>query len=184
MIQYRIQPLAPLLRISAAFGSQQHGRLAEPATHGEVPPRPFQPGIEVWAVWLDFNHARSLTAVWPVGQEFLYRVYPARLGLALRGAWNAMTDMPARGMGWNDCKALARAILHERAARRKVASRLLLAALLVMAAGLWVIDNWLATSVWWFLAWWAACGMLACLAILFALYDALAVVREERNKLR
>ena len=87
-------------------------------------------------------------------------------------------------MGWIDCKALARAILQDRAARRKGIARLLLATLLVMAAGLWLIDGWLATSAWLFLAWWALCGGMACVVILCALYDALAVVREERDKLR
>jgi hypothetical protein len=38
--------------------------------------------------------------------------------------------MAAGKTGWNDCKGLARAILHDRAARRKVIGRMVLAALL------------------------------------------------------
>jgi hypothetical protein len=84
--------------------------------------------------------------------------------------------------GWNDCKGIARAILHDRTARRKVIGRMVLFALLVMAAGLWIVDEWLASSPWLFLLWWAGCAALTCLVMLFALYDALAVIREERGK--
>ena len=86
--------------------------------------------------------------------------------------------------GWNDCKGIARAILHDRAARRKVIGRLLLAALLMMAAGLWWIDGWLDANLWRFLLWWAGCAALTCVVMLFAMYDALAVIREEREKNR
>ena len=92
--------------------------------------------------------------------------------------------MAADKSGWRDCKAIARAILHDRAARRKVIGRMLMAALLMMAAGLWLIDGWLAGNVLRFLFWWAGCAVLTCSVILFALYDALAVVREERGRHR
>ena len=51
-----------------------------------------------------------------------------------------------------------------------------------MAVGLWLIDAWLAEVAWRFLLWWGACAILACLLMVFALYDALAAVREERNR--
>jgi len=86
--------------------------------------------------------------------------------------------------GWQDCIGIARAILHHRAERRKVIGRMLLTALLLVAAGLWLIDGWLATNIWWFLLWWGGCAGLALLVILFAVYDALAVIREERGKMR
>ena len=92
--------------------------------------------------------------------------------------------MAAGKTGWEDCKGIARAILHDRAARRKVIGRMLLAALLVMAAGLWLVDGWLASSPWLFLLWWGGCAALTCLVMLFAVYDAMAVVREERGKRR
>ncbi len=92
--------------------------------------------------------------------------------------------MAAGKTGWEDCKGIARSILHDRAARRKVIGRMLLAALLVMAAGLWLVDGWLASSPWLFLLWWGGCAALTCLVMLFAVYDALAVVREEGGKRR
>lgn len=90
--------------------------------------------------------------------------------------------MAAGKTGWEDCKGIARAILHDRAARRKVIGRMLMAALLMMAAGLWLIDGWLAASVPRFVIWWGGCATLTCVVMLFAVYDALAVVREERGK--
>lgn len=92
--------------------------------------------------------------------------------------------MAAGKTGWEDCKGIARAILRDRAARRKIIGRMLMAALLLMAAGLWLIDGWLAASVLRFVIWWAACAALTCVVMLFALYDALAVIREERDRTR
>ena len=86
--------------------------------------------------------------------------------------------------GWNDSKLLARAILHDRPARRKVIGWMLAIALGLMAAGLWLVDDWLAGNPWWFLLWWGACALITSMVMLFALYDALAVIREEREKHR
>ncbi len=86
--------------------------------------------------------------------------------------------------GWNDSKLLARAILHDRAARRKVIARLLVFVLALLATGLWGIDGWLAKNVWFFLLWWGGVAFFTCMVMLFALYDALAVIREERGKHR
>ena len=92
--------------------------------------------------------------------------------------------MAAGKTGWNDCKGIARAILHDRTARRKVIGRMVLAALLVMAAGLWLVDGWLASSPWLFLFWWGGCAALTCVVMLFAVYDTLAAIREERGEKR
>lgn len=92
--------------------------------------------------------------------------------------------MAADKTGWEDCKGIARAILRDRAARRRVIGRMLLVALLMMAAGLWLIDGWLAEGVLRFVAWWGACAGLTCMVMLFAVYDALAAVREERDRFR
>lgn len=92
--------------------------------------------------------------------------------------------MAAGRTGWEDCKGIARAILRDRAMRRKIIGRMLMAALLMMAAGLWLIDGWLAAGLWRFVIWWGACAGLTCIVMLFALYDALAVVREERDRTR
>lgn len=84
--------------------------------------------------------------------------------------------------GWSDSKLIARAILHDRVARRKVVSGILMVALGMIAAGLWWLDGWLDDSLLLFAAWWGAVAVLTLLVMLFALYDALAVVREERDK--
>lgn len=85
---------------------------------------------------------------------------------------------------WSHGKDLARAILHDRVARRRVIGRMLLGVLAAMAAGLWLIDGWLGAHPGWFLLWWGGCGIATCVVMLFALYDALAVIGEERRKNR
>ena len=90
--------------------------------------------------------------------------------------------MSAGKDGWSDSKLVARAILHDRAARRKVIGRILLVALGMIAIGLWAIDGWLGGNPWAFVAWWGGVALLTLLVMLFALYDALAVIREERDK--
>lgn len=83
---------------------------------------------------------------------------------------------------WANSKQIARAVLHDRAARRKIIMWMLAVALLSMAAGLWLVDRWLAENPWFFLLWWGACGVITCGVVICALYDALAVIREERNR--
>lgn len=90
--------------------------------------------------------------------------------------------MAADKTGWRDGKALVRALFSDRATRRKIIGRMLMTALLMMVAGLWLIDGLLASNAWLFLAWWAVCAALTCLVICFAMYDALTVLREERGK--
>lgn len=82
---------------------------------------------------------------------------------------------------WSDSTGLARAILHDRAERRKWLAWVALLPLLMMAVGLWVLDDWIWASAWRVLCWWGACAAATCLTLLFALYDALAVIREERS---
>ncbi|KAB2643151.1 MAG: hypothetical protein DVB26_00430 [Verrucomicrobia bacterium] len=60
-------------------------------------------------------------------------------------------------------------------------SQLLMLALGMMAAGLWWLDHWLMANVWRFFLWWAACAGASSLTMLFAIYDCVAVIREERN---
>lgn len=91
--------------------------------------------------------------------------------------------MPKREPGaWDDSTALARAILHDRTERRKWLGRMIIVPLAMMAVGLWVIDGWLGGSPWRFLIWWGACAVATCVVLVFALYDALAAIREEREK--
>lgn len=92
--------------------------------------------------------------------------------------------MAGGAFGWKNSKGMARALLRDRAARRMLTGRLLLGVLLWVAAGRWLVDGWLAENAWRFLAWWGACALMTVVVMLFALYDALAVIREEREKFR
>ncbi len=83
---------------------------------------------------------------------------------------------------WSDSKGLARAILHDRAERRKWLGRMVLLPLGMLAIGLWGIDAWLWQSPLRAIFWWSGCAFATLVVLLFALYDALAVVREERKK--
>lgn len=91
--------------------------------------------------------------------------------------------MGAKNPGsWSNSVGLARAILHDRAERRKWLSYSVLVPLAMLAIGLWVIDSWIWANLWRVLFWWGSCAAATCIVILFALYDALAVIREERTK--
>jgi hypothetical protein len=83
---------------------------------------------------------------------------------------------------WESSKGLANAILHDRGMRRKWMGRLVLLTVCWLAAGLWLLDDWLGEEIWRFLAWWGTCGVLTLILLVFALYDSLAVIREERSK--
>ncbi|MCU0782212.1 MAG: hypothetical protein MUF04_14085 [Akkermansiaceae bacterium] len=95
-----------------------------------------------------------------------------------------MPKPPAKPEFWHLSKALASGILHDRAARRKLLSRLLVAVLAVLAVGNWPLRDWLGSNIWRFVLWWGACAALTGFLLLLAFYDALAVVGEEREKLK
>jgi hypothetical protein len=84
---------------------------------------------------------------------------------------------------WTANKAVARGILQDRALRRRFIARLLFLLLAVFAIGLWVIPGWLRGDIWRFFLWWGGCGLLATFMVIMAFYDALAVIREEREKI-
>lgn len=83
---------------------------------------------------------------------------------------------------WKLSKALARAILHDRGQRRKWLARWLLLTVAWMAVGLWVVDGMLSRNALMFVLWWVFCLFLTCILVIFAFYDLLAVMREERVK--
>ncbi len=60
-------------------------------------------------------------------------------------------------------------------------ARLLAATIAWMATGLWILDGWLEEEPLRFVIWWSICGIFAIVLMIFALYDSVAVVREERN---
>lgn len=84
---------------------------------------------------------------------------------------------------WSASKSVAKGLLRDRTARRRAMARCLMLLLAVFAIGLWGIDAWLKANIWRFFLWWAGCAMLALFTVLFAFYDAMAVIREEREKL-
>ncbi len=61
-------------------------------------------------------------------------------------------------------------------------ARWLMATIVWLSVGLWVIDDWLGESAVRFLIWWGVCGVLALVLMIFALYDSVAVFREERDR--
>jgi hypothetical protein len=83
---------------------------------------------------------------------------------------------------WESSKSIAKSMLRDRVTRRKLLGYWVLLVLGWIVLGMWGVDEWLANHAVRFIAWWAACLMLTFLLILFALYDALSVVREEREK--
>jgi polyferredoxin len=83
---------------------------------------------------------------------------------------------------WNDSKRIASGVLRDRFARRRWMGAFLLTSLGMIAAGVWVLDAWLASGPMVFLLWWGACALLTFFTLLFAVYDALAAVKEEKTR--
>lgn len=82
----------------------------------------------------------------------------------------------------NHFTGFASAVLSHRETRRNWLGVALAIALLMLAAGLWWIDGWLEENLLRFSAFWAACAAVTMFVMIFALYDALAVFREESGK--
>jgi hypothetical protein len=82
---------------------------------------------------------------------------------------------------WNTSIVLARAILYDRTARRRVLGRIVLVPLVILGIGVWVLQDWIWQSPWRALFWWGGCTLITLIVILFAIYDALAALREARG---
>ncbi len=82
---------------------------------------------------------------------------------------------------WDSSTGLARAILHDRKERRKWLAYMTLVPLGMIGIGLWGISEWIVGNPWRMLLWWGGCALATLVVILFALYDVLAVIREERK---
>lgn len=96
-----------------------------------------------------------------------------------RGSLRIMMGDP-RGQ-WEMDKAAAAALLADRGRRRRALGACALGLLGMLAVGLWGIDEWLARSVMRFAVYWGGCGLWCLFVMLFALFDALAVIRELRD---
>jgi len=104
--------------------------------------------------------------------------------LATRGLLHKVLLMSVDRASWTTvCVGLARMILHSRAMRRKVLFQLVLVLLVIVCLGAWPLANWLSSSVWLFLIWWGASMLYGLMVVLLAIYDMLAVVKEEREKM-
>ena len=108
-----------------------------------------------------------------------------RAGIAgLRGRGvsvsRGMSDGPRQQ--WEMDKAAAAALLADRGRRRRALGGFAAAMLAMLALGLWGIDGWLEKSLLRFTLYWCGCGVLSLFVMLFALFDALAVIREERGR--
>lgn len=89
-----------------------------------------------------------------------------------------------KSSSWSDSTGLARAILHDRIERRKWLGRMVLVPLAMLGLGIWVLDHWIWGNPFRVLLWWGACTLATLVVLVFALYDGLAVIREERLKSR
>ena len=89
--------------------------------------------------------------------------------------------MSKRGQ-WEMDKMLARAVLEDRQMRRKVLGTFAVVMLSMFALGLWGIDEWLAKSVLRFGIYWLLCAMLCLFVMLFALFDLLKSISEEKGR--
>ncbi len=82
---------------------------------------------------------------------------------------------------WEDDKRVAAAILHDRPVRRRWLARFVVVDLVFIVVGLWVLDDALRDSWVWFLLWWGGCGLWTLWVLLFAFFDVLLAIKEERR---
>ena len=81
------------------------------------------------------------------------------------------------------CTGIARMILHTREMRRKVLLQLVIVLLVLVVLGAWPLAGWLSGNMWLFLLWWGASLFYGLMVILLAIYDMLAVLKEERESM-
>lgn len=79
--------------------------------------------------------------------------------------------------------AMAAVTLSDRGMRRRFISGLLAVIVGIFCLGNWPLKSWVDASLWRMLAWWGGCTFLCLLLILFAVFDALAVIAEEKRKI-
>lgn len=84
---------------------------------------------------------------------------------------------------WQMSRAMATVTLADRAKRRGFINGLLAFIVAWFAVGHWMLDDWLGDGLWRMLLYWGFLAFLCLMMLLLALFDALAVVGEERRKL-
>lgn len=81
------------------------------------------------------------------------------------------------------CSGIAQMILHTRQMRRKVLLQLVIVLLVLVVLGAWPLAGWLSGNMWLFLLWWGASLFYGLMVVLLAIYDMLAVLKEERESM-
>ncbi len=84
---------------------------------------------------------------------------------------------------WQMSLAIAAVTLGDRKKRRRFISGLLFFSLAYFCFGNWVIDSWLGRGLGRMLTYWGFMALMLVFVMLFTLYDALAVIGEERQKM-
>lgn len=84
---------------------------------------------------------------------------------------------------WQMSLAIATVTLAERGKRRRFITGLLILIVTYFALGNWLLDSWLSQGLWRMLFFWGFLTLMCLFMILMALFDALAVIGEEKRKL-
>lgn len=83
---------------------------------------------------------------------------------------------------WQMSLAIAAVTLADRGKRRNFINWLLAFIVAYFVLGNWPLDSWLSQGLWRMFFFWGFLGVLLIVLMLFALFDALAVIGEERRK--
>jgi hypothetical protein len=84
---------------------------------------------------------------------------------------------------WQMSLAIATVTLSDRGKRRRFITGLLVLIVAYFSLGNWPLDSWLSRGIWRMLIFWGFLGLMCLFMILMALFDALAVIGEERQKI-
>ena len=92
--------------------------------------------------------------------------------------------LPMKRSGWWQMSlAIATVTLSDRGKRRRFITGLLMLIVAYFSLGNWPLDSWLSRGLWRMLIFWGFLGSMCLFMILMALFDALAVIGEEKRKL-
>lgn len=83
---------------------------------------------------------------------------------------------------WQDSTAIAKAILHDRKQRRLLGLKLLSVIIVLFALGVFLLEDWLDSSVLFFLFYWGAIFLFVSFLMLLAIYDALRCIQEVKSE--
>ena len=84
---------------------------------------------------------------------------------------------------WQMSLAIAAVTLADRAKRRRFITGLLVVIVAYFSLGNWPLNSWLSQGLWRMLIFWGFLTLMCLFMMLMAVFDALAVIGEERRKL-